>query len=191
MTNHDGFVFLSMSVLLLFGSTAALAQQASSFEQLQVLVQKGDQVSVTTGDGKVTKGSIEAVSTSSLRLVQNRVPIEMAQVDVLEIKKKDPIANGVKMGALVGAGVGAGFGFLGAIISCGDADCAPEAAAIGAATIGLSAGIGAGIGALVDAVSNRNPVVYRARPGTTTEQRIRITPLLSASRTGVRVSLSF
>jgi hypothetical protein len=71
-----------------------------------VLVQKGDQVSVTTGDGKVTKGSIEAVSESSLRLLRNRVPIEMAQMDVLEIKKKDPIANGVKMGALVGAGIG-------------------------------------------------------------------------------------
>ena len=190
MTNHDGFMLLSMFVLLLFGSTAGLAEQASSFEQLQVLVQKGDQVSVTTGDGKVTKGSIEAVSPSSLRLLQNRVPIEMAQMDVLEIKKKDPIANGVKMGALVGAGVGGGLGVLGALFSCGDADCAPEAVAAVALSIGFSAGIGAGIGALVDAVSNRNPVVYRAQPRTSTG-RIRITPLLSADRKGVRLSLSF
>jgi hypothetical protein len=144
MTDHVRFMFLSMSVLLLFGSTAALAEQASSFEQLQVLVQKGDQVSVTTGDGKVTKGSIEEVSTSSLRLVRNRVPIEMAQMDVLEIKKKDPIANGVKTGALVGAGVGGGLGVFGALFSCGDADCAPEAVAAVVVSIGLGAGFGAG-----------------------------------------------
>ena len=190
MTNHDWFMFLSMSVLLLFGSTAALAEQASSFEQLEVLVQTGDQVSVTTGDGKVTKGSIEAVSTSSLRLLRNRVPIEMAQMDVLEIKKKDPIANGVKMGTLVKTGVGGRLGVLDALFSCNDADCAPEAVAAVALSAGFGAGIGAGIGALIDAVSNRNPVVYRARPRTSTE-RIRITPLLSANRTGVRFSFSF
>ena len=189
MTNHDGFMLLSMSVLLLFGSTAGLAQQASSFEQLQVLVQKGDQVSVTTGDGKVTKGSVEAVSASSLRLVRNRVPIEMAQMDVLEIKKKDPIADGVKTGILAGATVGAGVGVLGALFSCAHADCAPEAVAGVALSIGFCAGIGAGIGALADAVSNRNPVVYRAPPRTAA--RIRITPLLSAERKGVRLSLSF
>jgi hypothetical protein len=56
--------------------------------------------------------------------------------------------------------------------------------------MGFSAVIGAGVGALVDAVSNRNPVVYRARPRTSAE-RIRITPLLSANRTGVRLSLFF
>jgi hypothetical protein len=178
-----------MSVLLLFNSTMGLAQQASSFEQLQVLVQEGDQVSVTTVDGKVTKGSVEAVSPSSLRLVRNRVPIEMAQGDVLEIKKKDPIANGVKMGAFIGAGVGGGLGVLGALFSCGDADCAPEAVAGVALWIGLSAGIGAGVGALVDAVSNRNPVVFRARPRTAA--RMRITPLMSVDRKSVRLSLSF
>lgn len=115
----------------------------------------------------------------------------MAQMDVLEIKKKDPIANGVKMGALVGAGMGGGLGVFGALFSCGDADCAPEAVAAVVVSIGLGAGFGAGIGALADAVSNRNPVVYRARPLTTFTERIRITPLLSANRTGVRVSLSF
>jgi len=183
-------MLLSISVLLLFGSTVGLAQQASSFEQLQVLVQKGDQVSVTTADGKVTKGSIDAVSTSTLHLLQNRVPIEMAQMDVVEIKKKDPIGNGVKMGALIGAGVGAGFGVLGALVGCGDADCAPEAVAVAAFSIGFSAGIGAGVGAMVDAISNRNPIVYRAPPRPSTA-RIRITPLLSADRKGVRLSLSF
>jgi hypothetical protein len=190
MTNHDGFMLLSIAVLLLFGSTTGLAEQASSFEQLQVLVQKGDQVSVTTGDGKVTKGSVEDVTVSSLRLLRNRMPIEMAEMDVKQITKKDPIANGVKMGALVGAGVGGGFAVLGALLSCGDADCAPEAVGIAALSIGFSAGIGAGIGALFDAVSNRNPVVYRARPrGSTT--RIHITPLLSGDLKVVRLSLSF
>jgi hypothetical protein len=58
MTNHGGFMLLSISVLLLFGSTVGLAEQASSFEQLQVLVQKGNQVSVSTGDGKVTKRTL-------------------------------------------------------------------------------------------------------------------------------------
>jgi len=46
----------------------------------------------------------------------------MAQ-NVVEIKKKDPIYNGVKMGALIRDGVGAGFGGLGALYGYGDADC--------------------------------------------------------------------
>src|SRR5689334_8167354 len=169
MTDHRVFVPLSMLVLLLFAATIGFAEQASSFEQLQVLVEKGDQVSVTTRDGKVAQGRVEAVSTSSLRLVQTGVPIEMANMDVLEIKKKDPITNGAKMGALVGAGVGGGLGILGALFSCGNAHCAPKAAAGAAITIGFSAGVGAGIGALVDAAINRNPVVYHARPGTSTQ----------------------
>ena len=96
----------------------------------------------------------------------------------------------MKMGALVGAGIGVAFGVLGALFACGDADCAPAAVASVALSIGFSAGVGAGTGALVDAVSNRNPVVYRARPRTSTA-RFRITPLLSADHKGVRLSLSF
>jgi hypothetical protein len=114
----------------------------------------------------------------------------MAQMDVLEIKKKDPISNGVKTGALIGAGVGGGLGVLGALFFCGDADCAPEAVAVAALSIGFSADNGAAVGALVDAISNRTPVVYRAPPRPSTA-RIRITPLLSADRKGVRLSLSF
>jgi len=181
----------SISALLLFSPTQGFARQASSFEQLKLRVHKGDQVTVTTGDGKVTKGRLEEISGSTLRLVRNAMPVELPEANVLEIKKKDPIGNG----ALMGAGVGAGLGVLLSSGSCrssgGLGRCAgPEGVAGVALAIGVGAGLGAGIGVLADAVIKRNPVVYRGQPRTRTS-RISFGPLLSAQRRGVGLSFSF
>jgi len=56
-------------VLMSFGFREARAQQATSFEQLKLLLEPGDTVTVTESSGQITKGKIEALTGSSLRLV--------------------------------------------------------------------------------------------------------------------------
>jgi hypothetical protein len=167
----------------------AAAQVASSLVQLQILVEEGDQVAVTRFDGTVAKGKIESVSASSVRLLQERKPLDVPESEVLAIRKKDSIRNGTKSGAVIGGGVGAGLGTLGAIAICSDFKCTPAAIAAVAATAGIGAGIGALVGVTLDSVFNRNPVVYRAAGSPSA--RIRVMPLLSKRQQGVQFSLSF
>jgi hypothetical protein len=154
------------------------------------LVQKGDKVSVTETDGTVTKGKIEDVSTSSLRLMRDRRSIELPESRVLEIKKKDPLGNGVRNGALVGAGVCGGLGALVAYSFCeGAVGCGLGATAVVALSAGIGAGVGAGIGLGIDAIKSRSITVYRAKPGRMT--RFNIVPVLLKGSTGIAVSISF
>jgi hypothetical protein len=168
----------------------AWAQNASSFEQLQPLLQKGDKVSVTETDGKVTKGRIEEVSSSSLRLLRNRMPIELPEARVLEIKKKDPIGNGARTGAIVGGAIG---GTLGGLIAAGfceaGAYCIVGTAAGIALFGGIGAGTGAGIGVAIDAIMHRSTTVYRAKPGRAA--RFNLAPLVSKGGKGIALFISF
>jgi hypothetical protein len=186
--NHAWLRIPCILALLLFLQMEAWAQTASSFEQLQLSVQKGDQVSVTETDGKVTKGRIDDVSSSSLRLLRNRMPIELLEARVLEIKKKDPIGNGARRGALVGGAIVGGLGGLVASAFC-ERDCILGTAAGVALGGGIGAGMGAGIGVAIDAITNRSTTVYRAKPRGAA--RFNIAPVLSKASTGIVLSISF
>ena len=190
MKNHARLLLASTLVLLLLVPREASAQIATSFEQLQVLVQKGDKVSVTDLAGKVTKGRIEDVSTSSIRLVRDRMPIDLAEANVLEIRKKDPLGNGTKTGAIVGAGTAGGFAALVLFAFCDRNECVPTAMAGTALFAGIGAGIGAGLGVAIDAIAHRSSTVYRAKP-TGSRARIHIAPMLSKGGKGVALSISF
>ena len=188
MKNHARLLMSSLALLFLLQE--ASAQTATSFEQLQVLVQKGDKVSVTDVAGKVTKGRIEDVSTSSLRLVRDRMSIELPEANILEIKKKDPLGNGAKNGALVGAGAFGGLAALVLFAFCERPECIPTAMAGTALFAGIGAGIGAAIGVGIDAIGNRSSTVYRAKPRGSAA-RIQIAPMLSKESKGVALSISF
>ena len=98
------------------GTEQAAAQQASSFEQLQLLVKPGDTVVVIDMEGRSTKGKIESLSRESLRLKSSGSIREFGQRDAVEIKQRrsDSLANG----ALIGVAVGGSIGALGAIAFC-------------------------------------------------------------------------
>ena len=53
------------------GVAEVSAQQASSFDQLGMLVKPGDKVEVLGADGTSTKGKIESLTPVSLRLATN------------------------------------------------------------------------------------------------------------------------
>jgi hypothetical protein len=157
---------------------------------LQVLVKPEDEVTVTRVDGTIAKGKIDQVETSTLRLLQDTIPVFVQESEIREIRKRDPIGNGTRLGAVVGGSVGLGLGILGALAFCGEFNCTPEAKAWTFVSAEFGAGVGAGVGLSLDAAFNRNAIVYRA-PLPARGAHIHITPLLARGQKGFQLSVSF
>jgi hypothetical protein len=174
-------------VLVAFAIFAPLeiyAQQARSFEQLQLLVKPGDRVSVTDTSGRSTRGNIAELSESTMRLQVNGVMQTFLETDVLEVKRRgDPLGNGAKNGALVGAG----FGAL-CVVAVFSFDGGADAVATSALLVGTTVGLGAAAGVGIDALIRRERTIYR--PGSRSTSFM-IRPLISAERKGIAVSFSF
>src|SRR5262245_33372220 len=90
--SFSGMIF---GLLFLVAGECA-AQQASSFDVLQVLVKPGDNVYVTDLAGQTTKGRIADLSSSSLGLIVKGVRTDWKQADVLQIRqwRSDSLKNG-------------------------------------------------------------------------------------------------
>ena len=172
--------------LLAFSPQPAAAQEARSFEQLQLLVKPGDRIYLTDSKGIVTEGKVAGLSKSSLSLMTKVSTKDWSESDVSRIKqwRHDSLKNG----ALIGTGVGLGLGVAGVAIFCGGgwADCGADAVA----AVAIYAGIGAGIGVGIDALIPSKQTVYLGVPQTTLS-RIRLKPIVGNSRRGVAVAFSF
>jgi len=172
--------------IILVSASHVVGQTAQSFEQLRILVKAGDVVSVTDAGGTTSTGQVVELSSSSLRLRMGSLTRELLQADVRKIdqRRRDSLGNGALIGFLVGGGVAA----TAVLASCGDDRSFVNLCegAVPLAVVGLWGGLGAGIGIGVDALIVRSQTIYRAP----VLAGIRISPLLSAGRRGVVVSLS-
>lgn len=174
------------TVFLLVIVTAPMVEAqvlASSFNQLQVLVKPGDTVRVTDGTGVEARGTIGALSPSSLEMVIEGNRRIFAENDVRTIRQRR--GDSLKNGAWWGFGIMAGLALLGAASEAPDNDDA------GAVAVGVlaSGGLGAAIGVGVDAMIRSNEVVFSRPPGVST--RLTVSPLLAASRKGLLLSVGF
>jgi hypothetical protein len=169
---------------LAFSSANALAQEASSLEQLQMLVKPDDTIAVIDASGNQTTGRISALSSSSLRLLVRGVPREFQPSEILEIRQRR--ADSLVNGAIIGAIAGAGFGTIGAIIFCLEEPCGASAVGI----VGAYAAMGTGIAVGIDALIIRQKTIYRA-PQRSVLSRFHIAPILSTRRKGLSLSFSF
>jgi len=174
------------AVFLLVIATAPMVEAqvlASSFDQLQVLVKPGDTVSVTDGTGVEARGTIGALSPSSLEMVieGNRRIFSENDVRTIRQRRGDSLRNG----AWWGFGIMAGLTLLGAAAQDVDNDDA------GAVALGVlvSGGFGAAIGVGVDAMIRSNEVVFSRPAGVST--RLTVSPLFAASRKGLLLSVGF
>ena len=169
------------------GTEQAAAQQASSFEQLQLLVKPGDTVVVIDMEGRSTKGKIVNLSRESLRLKSSGSIREFGQRDAVEIKQRrsDSLANG----ALIGVAVGGSIGALGAIAFCDAGWCRGSGAEV-AAAIGVNAGVGAAIGVGIDALVRHRQTIYRSSTQTAFS-RVHVAPLIGSGRRGIALKWSF
>ena len=100
--------------LLVIATTPMVEAQvlASSFDQLQVLVKPGDTVRVTDGTGVEARGTIGALSPSSLEMVieGNRRIFSENDVRTIRQRRGDSLRNG----AWWGFGIMAGLALLSA-----------------------------------------------------------------------------
>jgi hypothetical protein len=178
-------VTLMMMALLVVTPQPAAAQEARSFEQLQLLVKPGDRIFVTDAKGKVTDGKVASLTKSSLSLMTKTSTKDWSESDVLKIRQWRP--DSLKNGALIGAGAGLGLSIVGAAIYCVEyRGCGAGAAAI----IGVYTGIGAGIGVGIDALIPSKKTVYLGGKEISLN-RLKVKPLISNSRKGVAVAFSF
>lgn len=175
---------LVLALLGLLPSPVA-AQEARSFEQLQLLLKPGDKIFITDAMGNVTKGKVAGLSKSALSLTTKGSTKDWAQSDVLKIRqwRQDSLKNG----ALIGTGVGFSIGLATVIAFCGEwTDCGGDAVAAVAIYTGLGTGIGVGIDALIPA----KQTIY-VGGAQTSASRLKVRPLVGKSRKGVAVALSF
>jgi hypothetical protein len=179
----------SLAVLVLaFSMTLAqpaAAQEARSFEQLQLLVKPGDRIFVTDSAGNVTAGKVTGLTTSALSLKTKTSVKDWTESDISKIRqwRHDSLKNGT----LIGTGVGLGLGVIGGLLWCSESgDCRGEAVAIAAFYTGVGAGIGLGIDALIPA----KQTVFIGGSKTTVS-RIKVKPVVGNSRKGVAVAFSF
>lgn len=184
--------FLVAAISILQPPAAAAQDVATSFEQLQTLVKKGDVVVVTDASGRRTRGRLGELTASSLEILIPKTesdgrqtlvaqtPWPQANVASVVLERPDSLWNGT----LIGLGIGAGIPLL-SIQGC--QSCSEPGIAYVVALI--TGGIGAGAGALVDVVRHQHVTVYQT-PGQKSS-RLQVVPILATSRTGVRMSVRF
>jgi hypothetical protein len=174
-----------LTAFLMVSPQPAAAQQARSFEQLQLRVKPGDRIFVTDLNGKVTEGRVSGLSRSSLSLKSKTETRDWTEADVMQIRKWGH--DSLKNGALIGTGVGFGVGVFTGIAWCRSfGNCVGDVFAI----VALNTGIGAGIGLGLDALIPAKQTVY-AGTSRAALKSLRVKPVVGNSRKGVAVAFSF
>ena len=172
--NHFSlWVGVSMLFLIAMSAATASAQTVNSFEQLAVLVESGDRITVTDSGGREQTGRLVGISPSALTLLTDGERHDFRDEHVDTIHRTDPVENGIWIG--LGLGVG-----IGALLARNDVN--------EAATLLMFSGGGAGVGALLDYMAQNRQVIYQS---TDAARRVIVAPLLAADRRGVAVSFSF
>jgi hypothetical protein len=185
MTTH-----IAASILVAIGfigftqsAEAQAVEQAASFEQLQMLVRPGDEITVIDDNGTNLRGTLTSLSSSSLQLVIGRAQrtFEQSQVRTIRQRRGDSLANGAWTGLAVGMVIPAI-----ALLALHD-ECYCTAAEV-AGVLGAYGGLGAGIGVGIDALVRRTKTIYSAP---TAAGRVRLTPTLTRDGTAMSVTIRF
>jgi hypothetical protein len=178
--------FALLCLLIATAAPAAGAQVlASSFDQLSVLVKPGDTVSVTDVTGREVRGTVAALSLSSLELIVagNRRPFSEGETRTIRQRRPDSFRNGALWGVAIGAGLG-----LTTLIDTEDSPAL--SAGEGIAATAVLAGLGAAVGVGLDAIFRSNDVIYSRPAGTSV--KLMLSPILTRGRrAGALVSLGF
>ena len=166
----------------------AQAQAVASFEELRssLKLTAGESVQVTSQDGTTVKGKLVTISDRTIAVIVKGIRQEMSESAIREIRHRRP--DKWWNGALIGLGVGVVAGAVVPLALCeSDLECQVIVTSVFVPTF---AGIGAGAGALIDFGIQKHETVY-ASGGVPVRQGMRVSPLLSKDRKGVRVAFSF
>ena len=168
-----------IALLLTLPVTASAQQPTASFDQLGSLIQAGDVARIIDASGHEVRGRVRHLSSSSLVLQVAGAPRTFLEADIERIQRRrnDPLANGARWGGAVGAGLG--------MLAGAEARQRHDRTAMGpyyVAYVGLLAGmVGASAGAVFDALHADERVVY-SRHGLSSS--VKLYPILARDRQG-------
>ena len=149
-----------LAVLAMVAAAPASAQPASGFQGLAAAILQGDSVIVRDRLGNSVRGTVDNVSSSTLRVRVDGIVREWAAPDVAEVRRRgDSLVNGALWGLLAGGGTAAVSGGLMFTLCAneGGQNC-PQLKKLSIA-VPLAAGVG--IGLLVDALRSGETVVFK------------------------------
>jgi hypothetical protein len=175
------------ALLLLCASATRVEAQgvASSFDQLAVLVNPGDKITVVDITGGETKGRIEKLSPDRLTLVTPAGSRELGEADVALIRQRrdDSLKNGAIIGAVAGTVY---YVTLAALLWSSDGGDVIVSTVVRGAVTAAALGAAAGVG--IDALVRSLQVIYRKVPG---ENRVSVSPLLGHGYRGAVITVKF
>jgi hypothetical protein len=175
--------------LFLMLAGAAQAQEvAGNFDQLRVVIRRGETIHIKDTDDQEIKGELLDLSPGGIRILTKGMTREfnVSDVDVITASRHGSLATGAKWGF----GTGAGFGGLWMLtLMSGAGHCGGECAAYFTTAVLVYGGIGAGIGVGVAAMTTSQHVIF-ARTGAS-ERKISLAPLVDEHRKGAMVSVSW
>jgi hypothetical protein len=157
---------------------------ARSFEQLQVFVEAGDNVSVREGSGEEFSARVAGLTATELVVMIDGQRRAFRPDDAIRIRQQrgDSLANGTWLGF----GIGAGFALMAAAV---DNSGFFDGAGWALLAAGVYGGMGAGIGVGVDALIRGRQVIYDHQPATAST--VAIVPVIGMKRAGALVALRF
>ena len=153
----------------------------AAFQELPLLVNLGDRVTVTDDTGRELQGALVDLTPYALSILADGTRYDLGASGITTIRRRhlDPVSNGVLLGLLTGAGLAG----VGVALTSFNPDLATYS---GAAA--LYGGVGAGFGAIVDALNTGSEVIYETGGSS---GRLSVGPRVSRDSTGVVVSLGF
>jgi hypothetical protein len=170
---------------MLMPATGAAQAPATNFRELRFKVAPGNTIYVTDQSGRETAVEVLDLSEPAVLVRQGGERRTLAEADVRRIRQRLP--DRLWNGALIGFGIGAGLGAL--VASIMDECSSGGGAACAGPVIGYSA-LGSAVGVGIDALIKGRKIIYEA-PRTTTSMRLALTPTLSTSVKGARLTVLF
>ena len=175
----------AVAVIIMMPSPSAAQEPPetppAAFQDLPLLVNLGDRITVTDDTGRVLQGDLVDISPSALSVLVagTRYDLQESKYTVTSQRRQDSLKNGALLGFLAGAGSTA------AALAWSDGYFYPVQWATFPLIMG---GAGAGIGILVDSMITKSTLIFSERKSV---RRVSVAPLLSRDRKGVTVSLGF
>ncbi len=178
-----------LAVCIVLAAGAAHAQEiAGNFDQLRVLVQRGETIHIKNSDGEDVSGKVLDLSPDAVRVLSGGMTREFraSDVDLITASRHGNLATGAKWGF----GTGAGFGALAVLMAATNLSrCGGECAVYFATDALLFGGIGAGIGVGVAAMTTSQRVVFAGSRAA--DRKVSFAPLIDAHRKGAMASVTW
>src|SRR5262245_42571497 len=183
-----------LATMITFGALVACGESGfaqtpiATVTELTSHLGAGDAILVTTADGSTVAGRVRRVGTADMEVENPRrgappIAIPFDTIRSLE-RRRDPVRNGVFIGAVVGASFAGSAFFYALAVDRNELDeWAPFYAGMGA----VSAGLGAVIGWAIDGARSKPPLIFERASA---RRSITLKPLLSGAH-GLTVDIRF